>query len=474
MSLQIKHRENNSTLPSFNYFKLSRVWLLVVCGVSFLGLTSWAWAEPTSTTLPGKKMATKTAKPILAGTWYGPKKAFQGQKYPLAVILASKDFPVGRDDYWIHTLRLLNYSTLVLKCSKDKWKNVGVSQIKGQIARCPKSIPADPSQILLICDQASAPLAMRFMDGYPKEMIGIVLISVSPIEITSRGLSLWSPRPESWTVPIWAIVGTGPKDAGKVLKMWRKLQSYAPAEASMTVDTRIGRGVGHLLPDESIVAWLQSAAAGEKPKPGIDQQAQEERKRFSILADAMAGIMEQTKSIARAGRTFTKTEGPFVISFVAPAGWERDLAGERKYNPRGLAADKDGLPLDGKKNPYSEIYITPKRQGSFFARVYTVEWKKTSTELLADYHRKLVRKGYLQASIKRWQQGAWAYEISSIMIPWQGKWARWLTFAAARGGSPEKPAGTIVLVMDSSGNIDGTAMAGALKRICKSVITSKK
>ncbi len=477
MSLRIKQRKFFLTSISVNVINstiFSRFLLLVLCGTLVLAWSGVALAETSNSGAITKEQNAEPARPVLDATWYGPKQVPKTHKTPTAVILASKDFPVTSKDYWIPTLWQLNFSTLVLKCPGDKWNDISVSQIHAQLARCPKSVPAELGRVLLVCDQASAGLAMRFMDGYPQEMIGIVLISVTPVELTSKGLSLWSPRTECWSVPIWAVVGTRPKDAAKVLEMWRKLESFVPAEASLTIDTRIGRGNGYLLPDESIITWLQSAGAGQKPKPGPDRQAQAEQTRFALTADSIADAMQQKQSIAQPGPVAFKNEGPFSISVVMPKGWLRDSAAERRYNPLGLAADKEGLPLGGQKNPYSEIYITPKKQGLLFARVYAMEWTKTSAELLADYHKKLARKGYSQIPLKSWQQNDWTYEIYSIMQPWQGKWSRWLILAAARGGSPSNPAGAMAIVMDASENPSAATMAGALQRICESVKTSKK
>jgi|GEM_PF-5104581 len=431
------------------------------------------------TSLAPPALATPPAE--LSATWYGPMVAqghAQQKPPPLVVVLASKNFPARANDFWVSTPWKLNFATLVLQCKTDAWKSVGVAQIEQQLTRKPANVPAEVNKLVLVCDQASASLAMRFMDGHPDRLAGIVLISVVPLELTRNGLGLWSPREACWAVPIWAVVGTNPADAAKALQMWRKLASYAPAQASLTVDARPGQASGYLHPDGAILDWLEAIRAGKRPAPGPDRQALAEQRRMGTIAKHIATAAGDSSCIAQPGETISKTAGPLSISLTAPVGWSRDRSAERAYNPKGLAADQAGLPLKPRKNPYCEIYITPAKRGPLFARARVRRWTGSGEDLLRDYNLSLARAEYFQVSLARWQQGPWAFEISSIMQPGQDKWRRWLTLAAAKGpakGSGKtNPAGTLILLMDATSQTNPKTLAETMNQLRKSTKANRQ
>ncbi len=313
---------------------------VVILAVGSLSAVSAPAEENRNTTSSNlREELVRSAAPVeLKSTWYGPRKVQKGKTYPLAVLLASRRFPVTKEGFWIRTLWEQNFCTLLLTSNSKSWSTVRVKQVLEKISARPGELPAD-KRLLLVADAETGPLALRMMDGLADRIVGVVLISVPPLEITATGPALWSPRPEVWKVPVWCVVGTRPKDAARLLEMWRKVACFAPPQAPLTIDPRMGRGIGHILPDEAITNWLNRIAAGEKPPRGPDRQVQEEMKQFGSVAQAIRKCMENPPGAAEVGQKISKEEGPFIASIVASKGWVRDKQGEKPYNPKGLQAN---------------------------------------------------------------------------------------------------------------------------------------
>ena len=414
------------------------------------------------------EMSRLAAPDELKPTWYRPREVQKGRTYPLAVILASQQFPTTNESFWIRTLWERNFCTLLLTCDSESWSTVRVRQVMDRISVRPAEVPAD-ERLLLVADAETGPLALRMTDGLADQMVGLVLISVPPVEITAMGPALWSPRPEVWKVPIWSVVGTRPKDSALLLEMWRKVACFAPPTALLSIDPRMGRGIGHLLPDEAIKDWLGRIAAGEKPRRGPDRQVEGEKEQFGSLAQAIRKQMEKPSGGAEAGQKITKREGPFVVSMVAPKGWGRDKQGEKPFNPKGFQADMQGKNLPPGRNPYVEIYVTPSRRGPFFARIRAAEWPGSAAKLLNDFAHGLGAKGYLPVVIQHWEDGDWTYEVCSIQLVWGERWHRWIVLSGAKGGSKLSPGAPLIMVLNASDMPDPAEMAAAMKQLVRSV-----
>jgi hypothetical protein len=412
-----------------------------------------------------RQQLTRDARPVeIQGTWYPPARPPEQGACPLVVVMASEDFPASPKDYWVRTPWRIGCGTVVLRAEDNRWDNVRSIQVMREVARCPKAIPADPDRLVLVADNETGLLAMRVMDGYADRIAGAVFLSVLPLQMNPDGPSLWTPRKELWAIPLWVVAGTRPDEAGPILEKWRVLSASAPPNASVTVDARIGRGRGHLLPGEAFDDWLGTLAAGQRPQPGPDPQADAERKQFSPLADGLREAVENTPA-APAGQEYLKEEGPFRLRLVAPKDWLRDEEGERPYNPRGTTIDSQGRSLPGVKNPYAELYVTPKPRGPFFARLCAARWSRTGAELLDDYTRRLRVKGYLPVILHRWQTGPWTCQVATVQMIWKNDWHRWLVLSAARDASAENPASPLVMVMDATDQPDLDAMAAGLNRL---------
>lgn len=412
-----------------------------------------------------RQQLARDAKPVeLTGTWYPPAKTSASQRCPLVVVLASKDFPTEPKDYWVRTPWSKGCATVVLRAGQGRWSAVRSTQVIRQVARCPKTIPADLNRLVLVADAETGPLAMRVLDGYTDRIAGAVFLSVLPIQMNPDGPSLWTPRKPIWAIPLWAVAGTRPQDAAAMLEQWRKLAASAPPSASITIDARLGRGKGHLLPGEAFEDWLASLASGQRPSPGPDPQARAEQKQFAPLAESLRQAVE-TAPPAEPGQELLKEEGPFRLHLQAPKDWLRDEEGERPYNPRGTTVDSQGRSLPGVKNPYAELYVTPQPRGPFFARLCGARWNSTGAKLLDDYNRRLRRKGYLPVVLQRWQQDGWTCEVATVQMIWKDAWHRWVVLSAARDASKNNPAAPLVMVMDASDAPDPQAMASALKRL---------
>jgi hypothetical protein len=405
----------------------------------------------------------------LKATWYPPRKIVKDVKNPLAVLLASPKFPVTNNDYWVQALWRLNFCTLVLQSETPDWSNVRVDHAMKEIVRCPQRVNIDPKRVLLVADKTTGGLAIRWMDGYPG-LAGVVLISTPPVERTAHGLTLWTPRKETWGVPIWTVVGTNPTGAAGVLGMWRKLAGKAPANASLTIDTRLGRGGGFLLPDEAIENWLETIAADKRPASGPDRQAEEQKKQYISIAEALRKQMvDSAAAAAPSSEQATKKDGPFTITVSIPDGWRRIEKRERAYNPDSRQTDSLGKPIKTGQNPFAEIYLSPQLKRPFFVRVCAAKWDQNAAKLLNRYDRGLLRIGCLSVPLVQWRQDKWAYRVSSILMSVGGKWHRWLTLSAARDGTKNDPVAPLILMMDASDKPDLPAMATAMKRLCKSV-----
>jgi hypothetical protein len=410
--------------------------------------------------------ASPLGPPKVSALWYPPRNLPEGAKAPVAVVLASKTLPADKKGFWIPALWRLNFCTLVLRCNDDRWGHVRVAEVIRNLRRVPASIPADVSRVLLISDQPGETIPKRMVPAYPKTLVGAVLIDVNPIELTPRGYQLWTPTDRGWAVPMWIVIGSASDDQASQLRLWRKFQALAPESASVTLDIRQGRKGGSLLPDAAISRWLGAIARGQKPAAGPDTQVEQEKQSYAPLARTLREQMSIAAGAAEPGETITKKDGPFRLSVTAPQGWQRQPEREKPYNPTGQDAQM-GLSKQA-RSPYAAIYLTPNAQEKFFAKVRAAEWANPPAELLDDHAKKLQENGYLHVPLLRWTQGQWALQASTIQLYWQGGWHRWVVLSAARAGSKAAPGGSLVMVMDSSGQPDPAAMAAAMKRIIQS------
>ncbi|MCD4823195.1 MAG: hypothetical protein K8S55_01195 [Phycisphaerae bacterium] len=428
--------------------------------------------KPTNPSL-ADEMRRKAARPLAAvkfrATWYPPAEIPKNKTVPLAVILASKKFPATNDDYWVKTLWKRNFGTVVLELESGEWSNVRVHQVLAELLRCPASIPADKNRLLLIADNTSAPVALRMIQGISKRLAGAVLISVIPVEITRSGRALWSPGRAGWSVPIWAIAGMRPNGNANVLNMWRKLGSVAPAGSSLTIDTRIGRAGGFLLPDETISNWLTTIAAGKKPATGPDRQAQAEIKTYTAFAKALRKTYKaaaNAPAVQSRNENISKTDGPFVISLQPPDNWKRHPSAEKVYNPKNRPVDAEGKSIRIGRTYYAEVYIAPEvRTKPFYAKIRAAKFSGTAAGLLDDFTRRIGRGGYFAVPLLRWSEGRWTYEVYSILLMWKGKWHRWMTLVAAGPGSKQAPAAPLIMVMDASGQPNAAQMTAIMKQL---------
>ena len=169
------------------------VLMLLLTTPSWPAETSDASNEDTAETLR-QQLARQAAPPTLDVTWYRPHEERKGKMNPVAVVLASKAFPVSTKDFWVRTLWQENYCTLVLTTESDKnWGAIRTTSVMKEIADIPEEVPADPNRLLLIVDTHTGRLAMRMLDTFPNRIIGVVFISFTPVQITPMGPGLWQP-----------------------------------------------------------------------------------------------------------------------------------------------------------------------------------------------------------------------------------------------------------------------------------------
>jgi hypothetical protein len=413
------------------------------------------------------QLARQAAPAKLDPTWYRPHVERKGKVNPVAVILASKDFPVTKDDFWIPLLWKENFCTLVLRTQPpDRWSSIRLTAVLQEIAEAPEEVPADPNRLLLIADTKTGSLALRFVETYPSRIVGVVFISFMPARITPTGPGLWRPRDDVWSIPMWSVVGTRGKVASAVLESWRKFASRAPMDASLCVDSRPDRGMGHLLPDDAVGDWLKSIWAGKRPAPGPDRQVEAERKQFTALADRIRQAVRNGATPLPTGEAITKTDGPFQITVRAPEGWCRDPEGEKTYSLQGPRTDEQGRLHADERNPYAEIYLTPKRRGQFFVRIRAAKGTGRGESILETFEKLVLLKGYLPVNIRRWQDGKWTYDVSTYLRAWEDKWHRWVVLTAVSNDTPAAP---LIMVMDSSDTPDPKRMTSALRTITDTI-----
>jgi hypothetical protein len=419
--------------------------LLVLVGIPGLD----AVGENKSKTGTGKVSATPKKNVVIKATWYNPQNVKAQKTYPLAVILASPKLPTGPGDYWIKTLWKKGFCILVLQGSSQSWAHAQVSDITAKIQVRPQTVLADVNRMLLIADTSTGSQALEMIDMFSKRVTGAVLISVVPVKTTRNRIGLWQPATQSQTIPIWIVQGTKPDDAAKRLEMWRRACWNLPSSSNITIDSRIGRGVGNLLPGRSVERWLNSIAAGKVPAKGPDPQMQQEVKDFAGLGEKVQKLLgkQSTKSN---GTTFTKTDGDLKISVTAPKNWKRFKEFEHQYNPKGLKADANGKEFKSSEPQYfSNIYLTPFLQSRLFARVCAAELNKTGKELIEFYQQQLSKKGYLVVPLWNGKINGQVYNLSSIIYLWRGKWRKWVVLMGTPENSKNKNAAPLVLVLDS-------------------------
>ena len=232
-----------------------------------------------------------------------------------------------------------------------------------------------------------------------------------------------------------------------------------------TVDPRLERELGHVLPDKAILPWLRALQTGKQPQLGPDRQVEAERKQFASLAKKIRQAFQGTTPPLPTGDLETKKDGPFHITTRTPERWIRDREGEKSYAPTGPRVDPDGRTIAETPNPYAEIYLTPKRRGPFFIRVRAAKGNGDGKNILKEFERLVAAKGYLPVGIERWNDGTWTYDISLYLLAWEGKWQRWISFSAANNNAPAAP---LIMVMDATDTPDPNQMVAALKCMLQS------
>jgi hypothetical protein len=366
---------------------------------------------------------------------------------PAAVVLGTASFQqhVARD---LKGMLLARGCTFAAEAWRDK--EIGPADLAPQVV----GAFGKTRRLLLLAGTKDGALAVEILERYPDRLAGAVLISLSPVRQDSDTFRLWRPGEGSWRVPMWVAVGTRPKDAGPVLKMWRQMAADQPAGVSLTIDARIGAALGYVRPGREIGAWLKDVAASRAPKAGRDSQAENERGVYEKLAARLRKAFASAAPAAL-GETFTKREPPMALSAAPPRGWLRDPLGERAYDPV--------------LNPYVQLYLTASRKGPFFARLCAAKWAGKAPALLDDYDRRLARAGYLTIRYARWEAGGTAYQISSALWPSRDRWHRWLILAAAGKGTKAGPAAPLVMVMDASAKPDLRKMAEVAAALTASI-----
>lgn len=311
-----------------------------------------------------------------------------------------------------------------------------------------KSAKDTKKKLLVVAIGRAGRCGLDIIDESHKRLAGAVLISVSPRTISPAAISLWAPRGEAWKLPMWVSVGTNVNGAANILLSWRRIAAVAPNDAQLTIDPRIGKGAGYVSPDKEIRKWIAALTVGKKPVKGPDRQAAAEHKYYARFARNLINALDK-KTATVPGELLSKKERPMSINVAAPKGWVRFKKGERQY-------------IDGER-PYVQLYITPKVQGPLFARAMAAEFAGTGRELLADYSRRLTKKGFLVIQYTRGKVGLGHMEITSVLWPTANKWHRWLVLSYASGADKLRPAAPMLLVMDASEKPDVEKMAAAAK-----------
>lgn len=438
-------------------------WITGTVGIVLLGCVhAYLPASPPAETQQQQPSATSEVQNAkLHRSWYAPWEPQEGRSYPVAVVLASEGFPAGPKDFWLRTLWQQGYCSLVLQAGEDRWSAFGAADVWAQLDAMPGKVQGDPDRVLLIADSHSGPLAMALTEAFPQRIVGLVLVSVPPVEVTREGLGLWVPRKEACSVPIWSVVGTRPQDAGKVLRMWRRLAASAPQRPMLTIDARLGRGMGPILPDPTIAAWMRSIAEGNTPKAGPDQQAREAEREFAPMAKEIRKAFEDP-STQNCAERLRKEEGPIRLSLQPPAGWHRSTSGEKPY------PDKAAL-RDSNEPAFVQVYVRSRRAKPFFARVLGSLWEGTGGELLDVYNRRLQRDDNLVVPLDEWTRDGWTYQVSVVLRLGESQWHRWVILSAARDGDGQNPAAPLVLVMHDADQPDPRAMVQASRCLTGSV-----
>ena len=454
----------------------NRNWIvggLLAIVIGSMGTSAWAREKP------GPREMKKTpAPPTFKAVWYNPSQPEPKRIYPLAVILASKDFPVGPEDFWIQTLWRRNYCAVVLTVPNDDWSSVRVDHLQSRIASFPKKVVADPDRVLLIGQGATGSLALRWLEGDPQSICGAVLISSTPMEIIpAGGFALWSPRKEAWSVPIWAVAGDSSDDSIVTLGMWRKLAQTAPDEASLTIDVRLGKKGGHLQPDEEITSWLTSITEGKKPAVGPDRQAEAIQKKNAPFASSMRKLLEKpVAAVGAAGGPLTKTEGPMRISLSIPQGWVRHDAGEIAYKPSETVTNPEGKKHTVPASPYVQVRLIPRILGAKRYALISVAGPAVGGPRAADVldrcEDRLVRKGYYPFVVDRWTQGSREVRLAAVLFARSGKWIQWLAVYGASDAKGDPAVSPLVMLMTPSQTPQMESLAHVFGQLQQSVKVS--
>ena len=382
----------------------------------------------------------------------GGVKPAPGKKYPAMLVLA------GDGDEIRGTASAILGDREWVLVTVHKTESTGRDARPGGILPLVQAQPfsgsIDPNRIVLLTGPKGAETLMEVLDRDPGKIAAAVFISAAPVRRTPEAIQLWQPDKETWKVPMWATTGTDPKGAVQVLLMWRQVAASAPKNACLTIDPRAGEAGGYPVPDDGIGKWLDAIAAGKAPSVGPDRQAEAERGFYEKFA---AEVLEAMKAgtAAEAGQAVAKTQAPMEVKVVAPKGWQRDERGETAY--------------DAETSPFVQLYLTPAREGQFFARVCGAKWSGKAADLLADYDKRLGERGFLVIPYRQWTAGAKAFQISSVLWPTKDKWHRWLIVSAAGDGGERAKAAPLIMVMDASARPDPKAMAAAIRTLADSM-----
>lgn len=410
----------------------------------------------------------KVPAPLVRPTWYHPKELQPDRSYPLAIVLAARRIPVEPNRFWVRSLWEANFCTVVLQPvsgTPADWSKIRLEDVLAEITPLPTNIPAEGSRLLLIAEEASAPVAIGFANAYPERTAGVVLVEADPSEPSQAGSAVWTPLPTTWTVPIWALLRATPADTARMTR-WRTFQRSAPSDAVITLDMQSPTKNTPLVANDSFSPWLEAIQAGRRPEAGSNPHAEDEIARGKLLAERIRArlLLDQP---ALAGEVVEKVEGPMALRASGPAGWTRNTTGEKPYAPLQGPGERGALLEQGE--PFVQILWAEDEQAKCNALACSIAWEKSADSLLDYCDRRLIAKGLHPYEVATWRDGSWTYRVGSVLQEHDGTWLRWLWVSAVHMGTPVEPAARMIVMMDRSDQPDVDAIVAALQRLRDSV-----
>lgn len=431
--------------------------LLMLTGMAVLAAPTLGQTDP-------------AAEPDLTPTWFNPQKPEAGTIYPLAVMLKSDAVPEAGSRWWLSTLYAQNFCQCVLTTPSEDFSDVSVPDVMRIIDPLPGNVPADGRRLVIIADKKTASLARRLIEAFPDRIAGAVFVNAPVTEIRRSGRAgPWLPREEARRVPLWVVVGTAPGEASAVLNTWRQFRVFMPPNASITIDTRLGRGLDYVLPDQAIVDWLSAIRKGEMPGVGPDAQAQEGSKLFAGVTQAVGELLKQRGFVAPTGQRLVKTDGPMTVSVNPPQGWQRSAERENKYNPTGKVVDETGAELDVAPNPFLQIGLVPDPRSPRYALAMATPWTRSGADLITYANKRLTSRGYIAFPLQQWTSGDWAIELTAYANVYKDSWNWWIGLSAARDAQGDEVAVPLIMLLSRADPPDPRLLVSSLNRLRQTV-----